>query len=88
MDELVRKEVLRRLSYAGGHLDGVRKMVEEDRYCVDVLKQSYAVRKSLEKVEAMILESHLRTCVIEGIAGGRGTQVVEELLDLYTQANR
>ena len=88
MEERVRSQVVRRLNYIGGHVAGIKKMTEADRYCVDILKQSYAVRKSLEKVEAIILESHLQTCVVAGMNSGNSQQVIDELLDLYGQANR
>ncbi|HLF79965.1 MAG TPA: metal-sensitive transcriptional regulator [Dehalococcoidia bacterium] len=88
LEERVRKQVVRRLNYVSGHVAGIKKMTEADRYCVDILKQSYAVRKSLEKVEALILKSHLQTCVVEGMNSGNGQQVIDELLDLYSQANR
>lgn len=78
-----RKEVLKRLSYTEGHLTGIRKMVEEDKYCVDILRQTYAVRKALEKLEAIVLEGHLRTCVPEGIKGDREEAVIQELIQLY-----
>ena len=55
---------LRRLSYIDGHLDGIRRMVQEDKYCVDILKQTYAVRKAIEKLEQLMLGSHMETCVI------------------------
>jgi DNA-binding FrmR family transcriptional regulator len=79
-------EVLKRLSYIEGHLAGIRKMVQEDKYCVDILHQTYAVRKALEKLEAMIVEGHLHTCVPEGIKGDREEQVIQELVQLYTIA--
>ena len=63
-------------------------MTEADRYCVDILKQSYAVRKALEKIEQLILEGHLQTCVVGGIKEGNSSQVIDELLQLYSQANR
>ena len=88
MEDTVRKQVLRRLNYVSGHVDGIKKMTEADRYCVDILKQSYAVRKALEKVEAIILEGHLKTCVVEGINENRASQVIDELLELYSQSNR
>ena len=88
MEEKVRKQVIRRLNYVGGHVTGIKKMTEADRYCVDILKQSYAVRKALEKMEAIILESHLKTCVVEGMSTGNGQQIIDELLDLYGHANR
>jgi CsoR family transcriptional regulator, copper-sensing transcriptional repressor len=81
-----RQDVLKRLSYIEGHVSGIRKMVEEDKYCVDILRQTYAVRKALEKLEAIILEGHLRTCVPEGIKGNSEEAVIQELIQLYTIA--
>lgn len=78
-----RDEAERRLSYIEGHLAGVRKMIQEERYCVDVLKQTYAVRKAIEKLEALLLENHLKTCVVEGIKGGREEQIIGELRELF-----
>jgi DNA-binding FrmR family transcriptional regulator len=81
-----RQDVLKRLNYIEGHLKGVRKMVEEDQYCVDILRQTYAVRKAIEKLEAIILENHLHTCVPEGISSGKADAVIEELVQLYNLA--
>ena len=86
MREDQRQAVLKRLSYIEGHIGGIRKMIEEDKYCVDILRQTYAVRKALEKMEAIVLEGHLRTCVPEGIKGDREEAVIQELLQLYTIA--
>lgn len=83
MELKVKEECLKRLNYIEGHLSGIRKMVEEDRYCVDVMKQTFAVRKSIEKLEAIILDGHLHTCVVNGIKEGNETNVLEELLELY-----
>ncbi|MDE3231484.1 MAG: metal-sensitive transcriptional regulator [Chloroflexota bacterium] len=79
-------DTLKRLSYIEGHLGGIRKMVESDQYCVDILKQTYAVRKAIEKLEALILENHLHGCVPEGIREGRETEVIDELMQLYNLA--
>ncbi|HET8905539.1 MAG TPA: metal-sensitive transcriptional regulator [Ktedonobacterales bacterium] len=78
--------VLKRLNYIEGHLGGIRKMVEDDKYCVDVLRQTYAVRKAIEKLESMILEDHLHGCVPSGIREGREGEVIEELVQLYNLA--
>jgi CsoR family transcriptional regulator, copper-sensing transcriptional repressor len=88
VDTSARPEVLKRLNYIEGHLQGVRRMVEEDKYCVDVLKQTYAVRRAIEKLEAIILEGHLKGCVVEGIRDGREGEVVAELAELYGLAAR
>ena len=81
-------EALKRLSYIEGHLSGIRKMLEEDKYCVDVLKQTYAVRRAIEKMESILLEGHLHTCVVDGIKNGREEDVVGELRDLFILANK
>ena len=81
-------DALKRLSYIEGHLSGIRKMLEEDKYCVDVLKQTYAVRRAIEKMESILLEGHLQSCAVEGIKEGREDEVVGELTDLYLLANR
>ena len=78
---------LRRLSYIDGHLDGIRRMVQEDKYCVDILKQTYAVRKAIEKLEQLMLGSHMEACVIPGIQQGLQEQIVEELKELYKLAD-
>ena len=86
MQEECQRDALKRLSYIKGHLDGIQRMIEEDKYCVDILRQTYAVRKALEKLEAVVLEGHLRTCVPEGIKGNREDAVIQELMQLYNIA--
>ena len=81
-------DALKRLSYIEGHLAGIRKMLEEDKYCVDVLKQTYAVRRAIEKMESLLLEGHLKSCVVEGIQTGRAEEIVDELKDLYILSNK
>ena len=88
VDSSAKPDILRRLAYIDGHLQGVKRMVEEDKYCVDVLKQTYAVRRAIEKLEAMVLENHLQGCVVSGIKEGREDDVIGELIDLYELAGR
>ena len=83
MESDTKSDVLKRLSFIEGHLAGVKRMVEADKYCVDVLKQTFAVRRAIEKAEAIMLSGHLRTCVVEGIQDGRDQEVLAELSDLY-----
>ena len=84
----VKEDCRKRLNYIEGHLQGIKRMVDEDKYCVDVLKQTFAVRRAIEKLESIILEGHLKTHVVEGIRDGREQQVLEELLDLYNLADK
>lgn len=83
-----KEDVLKRLAFIEGHLQGIRRMVEGDKYCVDILKQTYAVRRAIEKAEQVMLDNHLHTCVLEGVRDGRDEQVIGELLELYELANR
>ena len=84
----VKEKALKRLNYVHGHLDGIRRMVQEDKYCVDVLKQTYAVRRAIQKIESLILEGHLHTHVIEGVRDGRDKEVLGELMELYSLSDR
>ena len=81
-------DVLRRLASIEGHLRGIRKMVEEDTYCVDILKQTYAVKRALDKLDEVLLDGHLRQCVPDGIREGRSDQVVQELQELFQLSRR
>lgn len=75
-------EVIRRLKIIEGHLKKVRQMVEENRYCIDILQQSLAIQKALAKVDEIILDSHLHTCVIEAV-GEKKKEKIEEILELF-----
>jgi DNA-binding FrmR family transcriptional regulator len=84
----VKTDVQKRLNYISGHIEGIRKMVEADTYCVDILKQTYAVRRAIEKFEALLLNGHLRSCVVDGMKEGREDEVLDELMELYQVAKR
>ena len=86
--QTAKEDALRRMTMIEGHLRGIRKMVEEDAYCVDVLKQTYAVQRAIEKLEQVILRDHLNHCVPEGIREGRDEAVLSELAELFTLSRR
>ena len=88
MQPTTREQATKRLNYIEGHLAGIRRMIDEEQYCVDILKQTYAVRRAIEKLEGLLLDGHLHTCVVEGVREGREEQVVGELLQLYELANK
>jgi CsoR family transcriptional regulator, copper-sensing transcriptional repressor len=79
--ELARRDALNRLKTVRGHLDGIVRMVEEDAYCVDLMKQVSAAQSSLEKVNRLILRNHLETCFSEAVNEGRGREAIAELMD-------
>lgn len=81
-------EALKRLAYIEGHLKGIRKMVEEDQYCVDILKQTYAVQRAIDKFEGILLKGHLNSCVPNGVKEGREQEVIAELEELFELAQK
>jgi DNA-binding FrmR family transcriptional regulator len=78
-----KKQILNRLATIEGHLKGIRKMVEDDVYCVDILKQSYAVERALQAFERALLDGHLHSCVPTGFKEGRDAEMIQELQDLF-----
>ena len=75
-----KKEAALRLKVAAGHLEGVRRMVEEDAYCVDLMKQLAAVQGTLERVQQIFLRNHLSSCVSIAIKNGMGEAIIDELM--------
>lgn len=88
MDAHTRADVLKRLAYIEGHLAGVRRMIEDDTYCVDVMKQTFAIRRAIEKMETKMLEGHLQHCVMDAFHEGRAEESFAELVELYKVANK
>ena len=83
-----KKHILNRLASIEGHLKGIRKMVEDDQYCVDILRQSYAVERALKAFESALLEGHLTTCVPSGFKDGRDDEMIRELGELFQLARK
>lgn len=84
-----KSDVRKRLKYIEGHLGGIRTMLEEDKYCMDIPRQAYAVRKAIEKLEVLLLEGHLHGCVPDVIRSGHENDVIEELVQLHNlEGNR
>ncbi|MEE9534134.1 MAG: metal-sensitive transcriptional regulator, partial [Acidimicrobiia bacterium] len=88
MEDTTREDILKRLKYIEGHLAGVRRMIQDDKYCPEILKQTFAVRRAIEKLEGILLEGHLHTCVATGIRDNREHEVISELMELYELANK
>ena len=81
MKEIHRSGVLNRLKTARGHLDAVVRMVENDEYCPDIMKQLSAVQGSLERASRLVLRNHLETCVAAAMQAGRTDEIVDELME-------
>ena len=76
-----RKEVTNRLARIEGHVRGIKKLVEEDRECPDILIQIAAVRAALNQVGRIVLEDHMETCVLEAAKEGKSEKAVADLKD-------
>ncbi len=77
----------KRLKTIGGHLNKVISMVNEDRYCMDILQQTTAVKNAMKQVEILLLDCHLHGCVAEGLKKGK-KNTVDELLFLFKKMNK
>lgn len=76
-----KRDALNRLKTVRGHLDGIIRMVEEDAYCVDLMKQVSAVQASLERVNRLVLHNHLETCFTDAVGSGAAGAAIAELID-------
>ena len=76
-----KSEAALRLKIAAGHLESVRRMVDQEAYCVDLMKQVSAAQASLERVNRLILKNHLETCFSDAVTSGRAQPAIAELLD-------
>ncbi|MGK2965224.1 MAG: metal-sensitive transcriptional regulator [Tepidiformaceae bacterium] len=78
-----RQQALRRLKIIAGQVQALERQIEEDKYCMDVLDLSMSVQRALRSLDALVIEGHLRTHVIEQMQGGETEKAVAELLRLY-----
>ena len=84
-------DTLRRLKTTEGHLRGIIRMVEEDAYCIDVIRQIQAVEGALNKVSTQILEEHLNSCVITAIEGqdqSERERVLKEIAEVFEMSTK
>lgn len=87
----VRAKAASRLRSIEGHVRGVQRMVEEGAYCIDIIKQTIAVQRAIDKVNAMLLEDHLQTCAAAGIRAADPTErerTVGELLEVFELSSK
>ena len=88
MDQATKTEVTKRLRRIEGQVGGLLRMVECDRYCVDLLTQINAVRAALHKVEEKILHDHVSHCVADAFASGNVTEQRHKVEELITTIER
>lgn len=78
-----KKEAIKRVRIAEGHLKKVEEMLLSDEYCPDVIHQSRAVQAALKKVDEVVLHGHLHHCVLKDMHGNGSEKTVEEIVDLF-----
>jgi len=91
MEAKTKGEVLRRLRSVAGHVEGIARMVEEDAYCIDIIRQIQAVQRALAKVNNLVLAQHLRTCATTAIRGEdpeERERVLEEIAEVFEAAQK
>lgn len=77
-----KKDLIHRLNRIEGQVRGIIKMIEENRYCGDILIQLSAIDKSIKSLANVILDNHMHSCLIENIEN-KNYQVVDEIVDLF-----
>lgn len=83
-----KEAVVNRLKRIEGQVRGIQRMVEEDRYCVDVLVQISAINAALKKVGSTITERHLKHCVSHAVQHGEGDKAIEELIAVMNHISK
>lgn len=77
-----KKNIINRLNRVIGQLEGIKKMISDDRYCEDVLIQLSASEKAIKNISAIIFESHVKTCIVDNIKNGND-ESIDEVVELF-----
>ncbi|CDD23707.1 MAG: metal-sensing transcriptional repressor [Bacilli bacterium] len=77
-----KNKLVTRINKLIGQMNGIKKMIEDDRYCDDILIQLSAIDKSIKSLANVILDNHMHTCLIENIENGN-YEVINEIIDLF-----
>jgi CsoR family transcriptional regulator, copper-sensing transcriptional repressor len=91
MQDSIQADVLARLKSVEGHVRGIQRMVTEGAYCMDIIKQNLAIQRALEKVNVLVLDGHLNSCVTTAIRGDDASErerVIRELLEVFDMTTK
>ena len=80
-----KQALLKRMNRVEGQVRGVAKMIEEDRYCVDIMTQVSAIKSALDAVAMQLLEDHTHGCVRDAIQSGGGEAAIKELMQIFAK---
>ena len=84
-------DVMARLKNAEGHIRGIERMIEQDAYCIDVIRQIQAVQAALNKISEMVLDNHLNSCLITAVRGDDPVEkerVIKEISEVFDAATK
>ncbi|OGO77370.1 MAG: transcriptional regulator [Clostridiales bacterium GWB2_37_7] len=82
MECMDKKQVLNLLKTSRGQMDGIIKMLEDDRYCVDISKQILSVQALLKKANLKIIDQHIKHCLTQALSEGQGDSKIDEIVEL------
>jgi DNA-binding FrmR family transcriptional regulator len=86
-----KEKALSRVRTIEGHIRGITRMIDEEAYCIDILHQTFAVQRAIDKLNEDLLGNHLQTCVIKALqeqSNHQGERVIRELLDVFAASAR
>lgn len=85
------KATIQRLKTVEGHIRGIQRMLENDQYCIDVIRQIHAAQSALNKISTIILDGHLNTCLLSAAQGEdpqKRKQVLKEITEVFEMSNK
>lgn len=88
INEEVKNDALLRLKKIEGQIRGIMKMVENEKYCIDIINQITAAEKALEGVSKIIMRRHVESCVATAITMGKGKESIDELVETIYKVSR
>ena len=88
MKPAIKKRATRRLKIIAGQLRGLAHMIETEKYCIEIIHQSMAIREALSSIEDLLLENHLSTHVIEQMTTGKHARAIKEILAVHKVSKR
>ncbi len=91
MSDEMTSDILNRLKSIAGHVRGIQRMVEDEQYCIDIVNQILAVQRALQKVNGLVLERHLHTCVTTAIRSDdpeERERVIGEIMDVFQKTDK
>lgn len=83
MEAEIKKKIIKRLKILEGQVRGLQRMVAEEKYCLDILRQCAAIKEALSGCEALMLKNHLTTHVLQQIKSGQKNKAIQDILSIY-----